>query len=1627
MKPGATTNVIATTRLRIALVSLGIAGILTAAVLAILQWSAQPEPTIQTLAVPLTVEELLPSDRTGWARTNEVVTFGIPLRPSDNITSINQLGLAGTAAGQFRDIRRRSDGTIEWVLVDTLATVAAGTKNTSVALTTGAGNFPAEQIATDTSQTIVVNTGPAAFTIRKANFNVLDSVTVNGQTFIAGGHSGGVWSTDAADTRFTSATSTPTFTVEDNGPVRASIKVDGTLKAGSSEHFDYTLRMQFVRNSSRVTFDLTLRNAQQGDLGKKGFKAVGIALPTTLTANQQFIFPTNAGTFTGALAGQSAYLFQAYAENMIESNTSIASNLKPVVVGTQDGVEVKNGPTTLHALGSKTEWSSGWARLVNANGAGPALTVAIDHLSEFWPGGFEFSADGTVDLQMFSPHNAAAPLYFTWGAHDTRTLAMDFQTSPPAPTDESTLAAVQYPLFARATDYAYYGSTGAIFGADKLVTEAEYDQFIAATDASFGQSHTARSERDAMLANENKDTVWRIKSWGTTGGPNQLDKSVTHFLDYLRTGKGGFFLRAFAESRYKADQAAVHCDDCDLEATWPSDGPNGWPWGDTSNGYNGGGVSGNTYESNRNHPHWVSLVPAWLLTGDQQFFDDTRETADYMAYREEGMWGAMHRNVTANGFGSGGLRGWPNAFRDHALFAEYLNLPREWTALRFMADQLIGSRDSGICGNPEGQNLDRGFLYSQSHQDCTVGRGNSFYHQHFTPLGVWEAMRVLGTVSAEATDRTLADQLGQFLLGHAEFVANEVVKYRRAPGNGSYDGWRTPYRISFEHPNPITITGDPVNLETFHRADYFPAEFSWAYQQTGNSLFLEAGQGLFIRMLDYEPYERGSDLSSQEFIWDWLHRLQFNAGFIQPQAVDLGGGQWQLTWTAPGNVVAYALRSSDKTIVENRYYDSDQTDPAVASYHPFSTTVSFWQATPLSGAPAPLPGGSTQTATVTVPAGQTHFMVQYRTQTATPSSDTTPPQMTNLQPATSVVAGSSFRMGLTTNEPATCKYGPTAGEAYELKPNYFAVTGTTLQTSVTLPTLFVGSYQYYVRCKDAAGNVTPSDAVLNFTVTPNPSDTTAPTRLNPRPFKSPYPSGTTKASMLLETDQPANCRYAATAGVSYDAMPANQVFTASARGTAHYLILDVTSGTYTRYVRCSDVHGNKNTDDVVITLQVSGGGGDTTPPVITNVAASNITATSATITWTTNEAADSQVEYGLTTAYGLETPVNPSMVTSHSLILNDLTPTTLYHYRVHSADASGNAAASSNATFTTTATSGDTTPPVISAVASTSITASGATITWTTDEPADSQVEYGLTTAYGSLTTLNPALTTGHSQALTGLSANSLYHFRVRSRDAASNLAVSGDATFTTLTQPGGGGWSQKFDFNETAGNHAGGDWENVLITDALYQDGRGWGFEGTSLYGVSARTRTIEPDLVWRDFFRRADSSSVNERTFKVRVPEPGDYLVSVTRGDPQYTNTFGQPMNVLEGGTLLGSVPPPTDTTSPYEPARATLTATNVTDGFLNLVFSMNGICSPAADCNWGINALEIEQIIPPPTTCSDGTALNTCSTTMPKYCTASGTLVNNCGQCGCPQGNVCRADGACVRISQPVEKKPWWQLLF
>jgi phosphodiesterase/alkaline phosphatase D-like protein len=457
---------------------------------------------------------------------------------------------------------------------------------------------------------------------------------------------------------------------------------------------------------------------------------------------------------------------------------------------------------------------------------------------------------------------------------------------------------------------------------------------------------------------------------------------------------------------------------------------------------------------------------------------------------------------------------------------------------------------------------------------------------------------------------------------------------------------------------------------------------------------------------------------------------------------------------------------------------------------------------------------------------------------------------------------------------------------------------------------------------------------------------------------------------------------------------------------------------------------------------------DSTPPSMSGVTVSAITSNGADVLWTTNEASDSQVEYGPTTAYGNSTTLDASLVTGHKQTLSGLLPSTLYHYRVKSKDAAGNLAVSGDYTFTTavppdptcvtsaaawqnqsfasqtgsftaefeatpanakmdgvvglsngpastygglaaivrfnttgnidarnggaysattsipysagtpyrfrlvinlsartysvyvrsgssaeqllannfsfrteqagvtalnnmglyasagsesacrlTVTPLDTSPPILSAVSTGSVTHNSAIVLWSSNEASDSQVEYGPTTGYGNSTTLDASMVTSHKQTLSGLLPSALYHYRVKSRDAAGNLAVSGDYTFTTAAPPSDIVFSDNFDrvdglvtneyayWNPTAsGIVVSPDWD-VTSGSLIVSDRRGW---------------TGIPDNVHPD---KLSSNGTNSAVFRMisKKSDFADVQLDFQLLNQGFVSTLGTPAVAWDGAHVL------------------------------------------------------------------------------------------------------------------------------
>lgn len=92
----------------------------------------------------------------------------------------------------------------------------------------------------------------------------------------------------------------------------------------------------------------------------------------------------------------------------------------------------------------------------------------------------------------------------------------------------------------------------------------------------------------------------------------------------------------------------------------------------------------------------------------------------------------------------------------------------------------------------------------------------------------------------------------------------------------------------------------------------------------------------------------------------------------------------------------------------------------------------------------------------------------------------------------------------------------------------------------------------------------------------------------------------------------------------------------------------------------------------------------------------------------------------------------------------------------------------------------DTTAPIILSTSVTDISTTSARVNWTTNEATRAQIAYGTSTSYTVETGWSAGANTNHSHLITGLTANTVYYFRVRVKDAAGNVTTGPDQTFTT-------------------------------------------------------------------------------------------------------------------------------------------------------------------------------------------------------------------------------------------------------
>lgn len=202
---------------------------------------------------------------------------------------------------------------------------------------------------------------------------------------------------------------------------------------------------------------------------------------------------------------------------------------------------------------------------------------------------------------------------------------------------------------------------------------------------------------------------------------------------------------------------------------------------------------------------------------------------------------------------------------------------------------------------------------------------------------------------------------------------------------------------------------------------------------------------------------------------------------------------------------------------------------------------------------------------------------------------------------------------------------------------------------------------------------------------------------------------------------------------------------------------------------------------------------DTTPPVISNVRITNITTTTATVLWDTNELGSSQIEFCRTvTRCGINTTLDSQLTLSHSTNLSGLLANTTYYVWAKSRDGAGNLGTLGYFLFRTLSQAPPPPPPpppappptpvIISNIQVTNVTRDSATVAWDTDRPADSRI-YSCSFGLFCFNTLvnDQNLTTSHTFNISGLRADRNYYIQLTATDANGGYGQSSIVIFRTL------------------------------------------------------------------------------------------------------------------------------------------------------------------------------------------------------------------------------------------------------
>jgi hypothetical protein len=373
----------------------------------------------------------------GWKALQAPVTVGIPLR--DGALSPASLGSldvrdisSAVLDAQFKITSLWPSGDVRWLLVDFVANTVAGT---SFTLNNSSGTPPnaITVSATDVGAAIDVDTGPLQFSIRKTDFRLFETIKIQrdgtgpyDECLNTAALSGVVATTGA--TQYTMTNSSTTAVIEESGPIRAVLKVEGTHDNGGTK-LNYICRITAWAGTSMVKVQYSFKNMNGHGSTTTADAAAhaelnDIELVDALDLNLPFDFGSlplakvarNSGSHTHAFAatGDHVELYQSYAGTY--DNNDPGNLPAAMTAGNQGGTALTDkwpaqdaSQITYAVSGATTAsgtHSNGWMQMASSGGTGAMrATVVVRDFWQLYPKTLRCEGNGLMQVGIW-PDNA---------------------------------------------------------------------------------------------------------------------------------------------------------------------------------------------------------------------------------------------------------------------------------------------------------------------------------------------------------------------------------------------------------------------------------------------------------------------------------------------------------------------------------------------------------------------------------------------------------------------------------------------------------------------------------------------------------------------------------------------------------------------------------------------------------------------------------------------------------------------------------------------------------------------------------------------------------------------------------------------------------------------------------------------------------------------------------------------------------------------------------------------------------------------------------------------------------------------------------------------------------------------